>query len=162
LLPENGNCSDTVTLEIINDSWALSSQDSIKGKIIIVVICIYLNVFDSVKSWCARNLISTFVFIYNKWEMGVVGSIGLSATFNNISVTSWRSVVLMEETWVPGENHRTVASHWQTLYCIEYTSPSAGFELVPLVVIDCTSSCTSNYHRITTALINIVGLVYGV
>jgi hypothetical protein len=22
---------------------------------------------------------------------------------------------LVEETWVPGENHRTVASHWQTL-----------------------------------------------
>jgi hypothetical protein len=26
------------------------------------------------------------------------------ATFNNISVLSWRSVVLVEETGVPGEN----------------------------------------------------------
>jgi hypothetical protein len=26
-------------------------------------------------------------------------------TFNNISVISWRSVLLVEETWVPGENH---------------------------------------------------------
>ena len=34
-----------------------------------------------------------------------------SATFNNISVISWQSVLLMEETRVPGENHRTVASH---------------------------------------------------
>jgi hypothetical protein len=27
----------------------------------------------------------------------------------------WRSVVLVEETLGPGENHRPVASHWQTL-----------------------------------------------
>ena len=32
-----------------------------------------------------------------------------SATFNNISVLSWRSVLLVEETGVPGENHRHVA-----------------------------------------------------
>jgi hypothetical protein len=38
-----------------------------------------------------------------------------NATFNNISVISWRSVLLVEETGVPGENHRPVASHWQTL-----------------------------------------------
>ena len=28
-----------------------------------------------------------------------------NATFNNISVKSWRSVLLVEETGVPGENH---------------------------------------------------------
>jgi hypothetical protein len=39
----------------------------------------------------------------------------LSATFNNISAISWRSVLLVEETGRPGENHRSVASHWQTL-----------------------------------------------
>jgi hypothetical protein len=39
----------------------------------------------------------------------------LNATFNNISVISWRSVLLMKETGVPGENHRPVASYWQTL-----------------------------------------------
>jgi hypothetical protein len=33
----------------------------------------------------------------------------------NISVIAWGSVLLMEETGVPGENHRPVASHWQTL-----------------------------------------------
>jgi hypothetical protein len=36
-------------------------------------------------------------------------------TFNNISVISWQSVLLVEETGVPGENHRPVASHRQTL-----------------------------------------------
>ena len=29
-----------------------------------------------------------------------------NATFNNISVISWQSVLLVEETRVPGENHR--------------------------------------------------------
>ena len=39
----------------------------------------------------------------------------VNATFNNISVISWRSVLLVDETGVPGENHRSVASHWQIL-----------------------------------------------
>jgi len=33
------------------------------------------------------------------------------ATFNNISAIPWQSVLLAEETGVPGENHRPVASH---------------------------------------------------
>jgi len=35
-----------------------------------------------------------------------------NGTFYNISVISWRSVLLVAET---GENHRPVAGHWQTL-----------------------------------------------
>ena len=35
--------------------------------------------------------------------------------FNNISVISLRSVLLVEKTGGPGENHRPVTSHWQTL-----------------------------------------------
>jgi hypothetical protein len=38
-----------------------------------------------------------------------------NATFNNISVISWVSVLLMEETLVPGENHRQAPSHLHTL-----------------------------------------------
>ena len=34
----------------------------------------------------------------------------LNATFNNVSVISLRSVLLVEETGGPGENHRPVAS----------------------------------------------------
>ena len=32
-------------------------------------------------------------------------------TFNNIFLISWRSVLLVEETRVPGENYRSAASH---------------------------------------------------
>jgi hypothetical protein len=45
-----------------------------------------------------------------------VNKYGFNATFNNISVISWRSVLLVEETGVPGENHRpVVASRRQNL-----------------------------------------------
>jgi len=40
--------------------------------------------------------------------MFVVCLMVFNATFNNISVISWLSVLLMEGT---GENHRPVASH---------------------------------------------------
>jgi len=38
-----------------------------------------------------------------------------NTTFNNISVISWWSVLLVEETGIHGENHRPVTSRWQTL-----------------------------------------------
>jgi len=38
-----------------------------------------------------------------------------NATFNNISVILWWSVLLEKETGVPDENHLPAASHWQTL-----------------------------------------------
>jgi hypothetical protein len=34
-----------------------------------------------------------------------------NATFSNITVISWRLVLLLKETGVPGENNRPVASH---------------------------------------------------
>jgi hypothetical protein len=34
-----------------------------------------------------------------------------NATFNNISVILWQSVLMVEETGVPGENHQPAASH---------------------------------------------------
>jgi len=46
---------------------------------------------------------------------GLGGFMVLDATFSNISVRSWASDLLVEETREPEENHRPVASHWQTL-----------------------------------------------
>ena len=37
-----------------------------------------------------------------------------NVTFN-ILIIPWRSVLLVEETGIPAENHRPAASHWQTL-----------------------------------------------
>ena len=71
---------------------------------------------EATESACFWNLAVTFstsmakgVASTDAWFMVV------NATFNNISVISWRSVVLVEETGVPRENHWPVASHSQTL-----------------------------------------------
>jgi hypothetical protein len=49
----------------------------------------------------------------------------LNATFNNISVISWRSVLFVEETRLPGEHHRPVENHWQTLsHNVESSTPN--------------------------------------
>ena len=52
------------------------------------------------------------MFVVKGW---LVGFMVFKATFNNISDISWRSVLLVEETRGHEENHRPVASHWQTL-----------------------------------------------
>jgi len=57
----------------------------------------------------------------------------------------------VEETGGPGENHRPVASHWQTLW--HNVVHLALIEIrtsVPVVIgTDCIGSCKSNYHMIT-------------
>ena len=72
----------------------------------------------------------------------------LHATFNNISVISWRSIILVEETGAPGENRRPVASHWPTL-----SHNVVHFVLIEIrtsvvLATDCIGSCKSNYHMI--------------
>jgi hypothetical protein len=52
-------------------------------------------------------MIKQFLGNNNKGWFGWL--IVFNATFNNISVISWQSVLLVEETGVPGENHRLVA-----------------------------------------------------
>jgi hypothetical protein len=63
----------------------------------------------------------------------------LNATFNNISVILWRSALLVEEAWIPKENHRSVVNH-NKLYHIMWCRVWMVFELTTLVVIrtDCT------------------------
>ena len=46
-----------------------------------------------------------------------------NATFNNISAISGRSVLLMEESGVPVENHRSVASNWLLQVVIYVQTP---------------------------------------
>jgi len=52
---------------------------------------------------------------YIYYGIMILGLWCLTPLFNNISIISWRSVLLAEETGVPRENHRPVVSHWQTL-----------------------------------------------
>ena len=45
------------------------------------------------------------IHILQQYGFGCLWFIVFNATFNNISVISWRSVLLVEETGVPGEHH---------------------------------------------------------
>jgi len=55
------------------------------------------------------------VFVQPERHRAIIGSEVFNATFKNISVISWRSVLLVDETGVPWENHRPAASNLQTL-----------------------------------------------
>ena len=74
-----------------------------------------------------------------------------NATFNNISDISWRSVLLVEETGVPRENHRSalVTDKFYHILLYRVHFAWAEYELTALVVIG-TGSCKSNYHTIMT------------
>jgi len=58
---------------------------------------------------CEHVHLYTFDVVYLVEDKLLFGLVNV--TFNNISAISWRSVLLVEETGVPGENHRPVASH---------------------------------------------------
>ena len=49
--------------------------------------------------------------VYNFFNINRVRVMVLNVTFNNISVISWRSVLLVEETGIPGENHIPIESY---------------------------------------------------
>jgi hypothetical protein len=75
----------------------------------------------------------------------------LNATFNNITVISWWSVLLVEETGGPGENYRPVAIYWH--YIMLYTSPWSRFEIQTDITIPSTKClCNLNLCKPNTCL----------
>jgi hypothetical protein len=74
------------------------------------------------------------------------------ATFSNISAIPCLSVLLVEETKIPGENYRPAADTLYHLTCASSTPRYERYSNTTLVVIgtDCTASCKSKYHTITT------------
>ena len=111
----------------------------------------FLSLFFYGLSWVFQCL--TCLRSYGCWiKLFVVFLTVFNATFNTISVISWWSILLVEETGGPGENHRPIAGHWQTVSHNGVHSPWSRFKLTTSVVIatDCIGSYKSNYHTITT------------
>jgi len=64
--------------------------------------------------WSNKDFTSYIRFLICSFDWGL-GVMVFNTTFNNISVISWRSVLVVEEIAVLRENHRPSTSHWQTL-----------------------------------------------
>jgi hypothetical protein len=97
--------------------------------------CCWFTVFN-VHCWTFNIDINAFLSQSIHWDKFIhsrVRVIVFKITFNNISVISLRSVLLMEEIGVPRENHRSAASHWQTLSLIMSLS-SVNFSKVTFIL----------------------------
>ena len=81
-------------------------------------------------------------------EKKILGVMLLNTTFYNISVISWQSFLLLEETGVPGENHQLATSHWQKKYWNQLTN----YNIKTRYSSDCIGRCKSNYNTITAMM----------
>jgi hypothetical protein len=90
----------------------------------------------------------------------MVGVKVFDTTFNKISVISY-PVLFMEETGVPGETHRPVASHWQTLsHNVIHISLIEIRTTSVVMSTHCIDSCISNCHMNTATTVPVDVMIY--
>ena len=105
---------------VSRDDTDFAMYYSLYNTLLVVCILYYKKTIKYIWSNHSRSIhiLSNFInnLLNNKRKLiGFVWFMVFNATFNNISIISWWSVLLMEETGAPGENHRHAGSHWQTL-----------------------------------------------
>jgi hypothetical protein len=128
------------------------------------VVCRSARVFIYVICVCLRTVVSNtncvvFLFSFSScccrfiWIVHICGFwclMSLSTIFQ--LYRAWRSALLVKETVLPVENHRLVASHWQTLLHNDMLSAPRYIRTHNFSGdwSDYADSGKSNYHTITT------------
>ena len=110
---------------------------------------VYKLQLDSSSSECRPNTDSVSLCLFVCLMMFF-----FNITFNNISVISWLSVLLVEETGGPGDLSQVTDKLYHIMF---HTSLWLRFELTTSVVIGtgCIGSCKSNYHTITATTVSL-------
>jgi hypothetical protein len=83
-------------------SWIQNAKYTINSQLILYLLAVHLMHTYIYEQIIKLNVIHCRVFVFN-------------ATFKNISVVSWWSFLLVEETWVPEETYQPVESHWHNV-----------------------------------------------
>jgi hypothetical protein len=105
---------------INREKLQLHNENCIVMISIVIYICFWSLVRTCWWRWVAllkapsSVIVITYILYVHVYKVMVHVSV-FNSTFYNNSVILWLSVLLSEETGVPRENHRTAASHWQTL-----------------------------------------------
>ena len=111
----------------------------------VIILCSSWFKYDS-SGWCLIKIEHLKpIFVY-QWIWVRVRVMTFNATFNNISVISWRSVLLVEET---GENHRPAACHWQNCPNFKLSSTAAQYkwQSTKETIYRCKYNISINLHN---------------
>ena len=82
------------------------------------------------------------------WNGGGVKIMVFNATFNNIPVIQWRSVLLAENT--ADLSQVTDKLYYIMFYAAHFAWAESALKMLVVMGTECTHSCISNYHTITT------------
>ena len=104
-------CSENANCHNITDAISKILKANMTQKVFFMLFCFAPFTLMLTMRTTLLTVTTAFAKHYWVWFRFMV----FSATFNNITVISWRSVLLVEEIRVPGEYHRPVTSQWQTL-----------------------------------------------
>ena len=106
--PDRNDITKILLKVVLNTITLTHYQDTIRN--------LYDKTFGYEMLWIRLHIALLFnkAWIWMIW-FSLVRFMVFNATFNNISVISWQSVLLVEETRVPWENHRPIGNQWRTI-----------------------------------------------
>ena len=81
---------------------------------------------------------------------GMVCSMVDSTTFNNSLVTSWLSVLYVEDTGGVRENHRPLSHN-----IVHHSLLEIALTTSVVIGIDCIGSCKSNFYAMTATTVSL-------